>query len=209
MAKDSQKPTYIIMLASFKCGQHFPRAEWKIYGRRSDEHFPRDEWKIYERDRGYRLRQPIRLSWTHYRVILQVEDTEARSWYEHEAATEMWSTRTLQRNVSSQYYYRLLKSQNKPSVKHEMVELTKPLQDKLEYLKNPVIAEFLGFKNNTDYTESNLEQSIIDHLIPFLMELGRVLLLLIDKSISTQRRRITTSTSSSTTSTSAVLSSLT
>ena len=55
--------------------------------------------------------QPIRLPWTHYRVILQVEDTEARSWYEHEAATEMWSTRTLQRNVSSQYYKRLLKSQ--------------------------------------------------------------------------------------------------
>ena len=117
--------------------------------------------------------QPIRLSWTHYRVILQVEDTEARSWYEHEAATEMWSTRTLQRNVSSQYYKRLLKSQNKPAVHDEMVALTKPLQDKLEYLKNPVIAEFLGFKNNTDYTESDLEQSIIDHLIPFLMELGK------------------------------------
>lgn len=54
-----------------------------------------------------------------------------------------------------------------------MIMLTKPLQDKLEYLKNPVIAEFLGFKNNTDYTESNLEQSIIDHLIPFLMEMGK------------------------------------
>ena len=47
------------------------------------------------------------------------------------------------------------------------------MQDKLEYLKNPVVAEFLGFKNNVDYTESNLEQSIIDHLIPFLMELGK------------------------------------
>lgn len=85
----------------------------------------------------------------------------------------MWSTRTMQRNVSSQYYQRLLKSQNKPAVHDEMMALTKPLQDKLEYLKNPVIAEFLGFKNNTDYTERNLEQSIIDHLIPFLMELGK------------------------------------
>lgn len=118
-------------------------------------------------------KSPIRLSWTHYSITLQVEDTEARSWYEHEAATEMWSTRTLQRNVSSQYYKRLLKSQNKPAVHDEMMTLTKPLQDKLEYLKNPVIAEFLGFKNNTDYTESDLEQSIIDHLIPFLMELGK------------------------------------
>lgn len=118
-------------------------------------------------------KSPIRLSWTHYSITIQVENDEARLWYENEAANEMWSTRTLQRNVSSQYFYRLLKSQNKPAVHDEMVGLTKPLQDKLEYLKNPVIAEFLGFKNNTDYTESKLEQSIIDHLIPFLMELGK------------------------------------
>ena len=117
--------------------------------------------------------QPIRLSWTHYSIILQEPNTEARAWYEREAAREMWSTRTLQRNVSSQYYHRLLKSQDKALVHDEMTALTKPLQDRLEYLKNPVIAEFLGFKNNTNYTESNLEQSIIDHLIPFLMELGK------------------------------------
>ena len=54
-----------------------------------------------------------------------------------------------------------------------MQALTAPLQDKLEYLKNPIVAEFLGFKNNTAYTESKLEQSIIDHLVQFLMELGK------------------------------------
>ena len=116
---------------------------------------------------------PIRLSWTHYRIILQELTAEGRAWYENEAAKEMWSTRTLQRNVSSQYYHRLLQSQDKAVVHDEMVELTKPLQDKLEYLKNPVVAEFLGFKNNTNYSESSLEQSIIDHMIPFLMELGK------------------------------------
>ena len=116
---------------------------------------------------------PIRLSWTHYRIILQENNKEARDWYEQEAGREMWSTRTLQRNVSSQYYHRLLRSQNKEAVHSEMQKLTAPLQDKLEYMKNPVVAEFLGFKNNTDYTESDLEQSIIDHLIPFLMELGK------------------------------------
>ncbi|WP_286335462.1 YhcG family protein [Bacteroides caecimuris] len=115
----------------------------------------------------------IRLSWTHYRIILQEPTTNGRTWYENEAANEMWSTRTLQRNISSQYYHRLLRSQNKAVVHDEMVKLTQPLQDKLEFLKNPVIAEFLGFKNNTDYTENALEQSIIDHLIPFLMELGK------------------------------------
>ena len=115
----------------------------------------------------------LRLSWSHYSIILQDSSLEARHWYEQEAAREMWSTRTMQRNVSSQYYHRLLRSANKDVVHDEMQKLTAPLQDKLEYLKNPVVAEFLGFKNNTDYTESDLEQRIIDHLIPFLMELGK------------------------------------
>ena len=118
-------------------------------------------------------KSPIRLSWTHYRIILQESNKEARDWYEQEAAREMWGTRTLQRNVSSQYYHRLLQSQNKDAVRGEMKQLTAPLQDKLEYIKNPVVAEFLGFKNRTDYTESELEQTIIGHLIPFLMEMGK------------------------------------
>ena len=120
-----------------------------------------------------RAKSPIRLSWTHYRIILQENSQEARDWYEQEAAREMWGTRTLQRNVSSQYYHRLLKSQDKVLVHDEMIKLTAPMQDKLEYLKNPVVAEFLGFKNNAQYTESNLEQSLIDHLVQFLMELGK------------------------------------
>ena len=95
-----------------------------------------------------RAQSPLRLSWTHYRIILQESSKEARHWYEQEAAREMWGTRTLQRNVSSQYYHRLLQSQNKDAVRGEMKQLTAPLQDKLEYIKNPVVAEFLGFKNN-------------------------------------------------------------
>ena len=118
-------------------------------------------------------RSPILLSWTHYRIILQENSQEARDWYEQEAAREMWGTRTLQRNVSSQYYHRLLQSQNKALVHDEMVKVTRPLQDRLEHLKSPVVAEFLGFKNNTKYTESELEETIIDHLIPFLMEMGK------------------------------------
>ena len=67
-----------------------------------------------------RSQSPIRLTWTHYRIILQENNKEARDWYEQEAAREMWGTRTLQRNVSSQYYHRLLKSQNKALVHDEM-----------------------------------------------------------------------------------------
>ncbi len=113
------------------------------------------------------------LSWTHYRVLLQVDDNEARNWYANEASKEVWSVRTLQRNISSQYYYRILKSQKKELVHSEMKQLTAPMQDKLEYLKNPVVAEFLGFTNNSVYSESDLEQQILNHLSQFMVELGK------------------------------------
>ena len=113
------------------------------------------------------------LSWTHYRVLLQVKDRKARDWYEREAFQEGWSVRTLQRNVSSQYYYRMLKTQRPEAVKQEMQMLTSSYQDKLEFIKNPVIAEFLGMHEDTSYLESDLEQSIIDNLQKFLMEMGK------------------------------------
>lgn len=114
------------------------------------------------------------LSWTHYRVLLQVEDKKARDWYEKEAAEQTWSVRTLQRNISSQYYYRMLGTQKKEFVESEMKELTASYQnDKLEFIKNPVVAEFLGFSQNTDFTESDLEKSILSNLQKFLMELGK------------------------------------
>lgn len=114
------------------------------------------------------------LSWTHYRILLQVEDKKARDWYEKEAITQSWSVRTLQRNVSSQYYYRMLQTQKQELVEKEMKELTSEYQnDKLEFIKNPVVAEFLGLASNTDFTESDLEKSILTNLQKFLMELGK------------------------------------
>ena len=114
------------------------------------------------------------LSWTHYRVLLQVEDKTARDWYTKEAAEQTWSVRTLQRNISSQYYYRLLKSQNPEPVKREMEKLTASYQaDKLEFIKNPMITEFLGLSGSMDFTESKLESCIITNIQKFLMELGK------------------------------------
>ena len=115
----------------------------------------------------------VKLSWTHYRVLLQVKDEIAREWYENEALRETWSVKALQRNISSQYYYRILKTQDKSAVETEMKELTSEYQTKLEFIKNPVIAEFLGMKEDTSYLESDLEQCIIDNLQKFLMELGK------------------------------------
>lgn len=117
----------------------------------------------------------ILLSWTHYRTLLQVEDKNARDWYEKESTEQTWSVRTLQRNISSQYYYRLLKSQIKEPVIEEMKEKNKKdyFINKLEFVKNPVIAEFLGYSLNNAFTETELESSIINNLQKFLMELGK------------------------------------
>ena len=115
------------------------------------------------------------LTWTHYRILLQVQDKEARDWYEKEALEQTWSYRTLQRNIDTQYYYRLLKSQKKEPVIEEMLENNKDNQklDKLEFVKNPVIAEFLGYTLDSSYTETELETRIIDNLQKFMMELGK------------------------------------
>lgn len=116
----------------------------------------------------------IRLSWSHYRCLIQVKDEKARNWYEKEAYEQTWSVRTLQRNINTQYYYRLLQSQNKEPVEQEMKEKTSAFQtDKLEFIKNPVIAEFLGLSSNLDLTETELEASIISNIQKFLMELGK------------------------------------
>lgn len=115
------------------------------------------------------------LSWSHYRTLLQVFDKEAREWYENEALGQTWSVRTLQRNISTQYYYRLLKSQEKEPVIEEMKEKNKNnyLVNKLEFIKNPVIAEFLGYSLDDKFTETELESSIINNLQKFLMELRK------------------------------------
>ena len=116
----------------------------------------------------------LSLTWSHYRSLLRVDNKEAREWYEKEAASQMWSTRTLDRNIASQYYFRLLKSQDKRSVEDEMKQLTKPLQqNKLEFIKNPVVAEFLGLPPNSSFVETELKSAIITNLQQFLLELGK------------------------------------
>lgn len=114
------------------------------------------------------------LSWSHYKRLIQVPNPEARAWYLKEAQEQMWSYRTLDRNIGSQYYERLLLSHDKGKVETEMKSLTRPYQqDKLEFIKNPTVAEFIGLSPNTDFTESKLESAIIGNLQRFLLELGK------------------------------------
>lgn len=83
------------------------------------------------------------MTWSHYKRLLSVSNFEARVWYLKEAQEQMWSYRTLDRNIGSQYYERLLLSHDKGKVENEMKSLTLPYQqDKLEFIKNPTVAEF-------------------------------------------------------------------
>ena len=114
------------------------------------------------------------LTWSHYKRLMQVSNANARTWYLKEAAEQMWSYRTLDRNIGSQYYERLLLSQHKDTVEGEMNALTAPFdKDRMEFIKNPTVAEFIGLSPNSDFTETELEGAIIGNLQKFLLELGK------------------------------------
>ena len=94
------------------------------------------------------------LNWTHIRSLLRVSDENARYWYLKEAVDENWSARALDRNISTQYYYRLLQTPQKAAAIEEMKQKTEQFQkSQFELIKSPVIAEFLGFKNEDYYLD--------------------------------------------------------
>ena len=114
------------------------------------------------------------LPWSHYERLIRVEDKKAREWYAKEAFEQGWSFRTLNRNINTLYYERLLMSKKKQPVVNEMQDKTKAYQqDKLEYIKSPVVMEFLGLPSDSSLKESKLESAIIDNLEKFLMEMGK------------------------------------
>ena len=111
------------------------------------------------------------LTWTHYRTLLKVEDESARNWYLEEAIKESWSSRQLDRQISTQYYERLLSSQEKDSVKEEANEILSGM-DAEDFIKDPYVLEFINLKDYPALKESNLEQALIDNIQKFLLELG-------------------------------------
>ncbi len=122
------------------------------------------------------IAMPVQLSWSHYERLIRVADPDARFWYMHEAATQQWDYRTLKRNIDSQYYYRLAQTpkSQRQEVIDEMCRLTADYEnEKSTFVKNPMLVEFLGLKHREAFTESKLEQAILDHLEHFLMEMGK------------------------------------
>ena len=129
----------------------------------------------HKEDKAESTQSELRLlPWSHYERLIRVEDKKAREWYAKEAFNEGWSYRTLNRNINTLYYERLLMSKKKQPVVNEMQDKTKAYQqDKLEYIKSPVVLEFLGLPEDTSLAESKLETAIINNLEKFLMEMGK------------------------------------
>lgn len=114
------------------------------------------------------------LKWSHIKLIMRVSNENAREWYLKEASEQNWSVRTLERNISTLYYQRLLSSQEKEIVILEMNQKTTEFQnDSFEFIKNPSVLEFLNLPINLGYTEKELEKALIDNLQKFILELGK------------------------------------
>ena len=113
------------------------------------------------------------LSWTHYRLLMRVENENARNFYLEESIKENWSTRQLERQITTLFYERILSSKNKNKVAQEIYKLEPQRKQPEDIIKDPYVLEFLGLPENMDFLEKNLEQALIDHLQKFLLELGR------------------------------------
>ncbi|HOS65694.1 MAG TPA: PDDEXK nuclease domain-containing protein [Candidatus Latescibacteria bacterium] len=112
------------------------------------------------------------LSWSHYRALMRVENREARDFYEREASAGGWDKRTLERQIQSFYYERILKSRTPEKMRAGGRDLPIRVAPAADELKNPYVLEFLGLRDAVEFHESDLERAIITHLQRFLLELG-------------------------------------
>ncbi len=130
--------------------------------------YMRQFYQVFENSHSLR----DQLSWTHYRLLLKVEDDQARQFYMQETIDCNWSTRSLERQIGNLYYDRMLLSNNANVVKNEALEKTTQQEPK-DIIKDPYVLEFLGLNDPTKFRENELEQVIIDKLQDFLIELGK------------------------------------
>ena len=165
------------------CGEN-DRAE---YGKRLleylSEQLTAEFGKGFDKSNLRKMRQfyctfPIRdtlcpeLSWSHYRVLMRINDEQARRFYMAECAKAAWSVRQLERQINTMYYQRILASQDKIAVANE-IQTTEPKPEYEKIVKDPYVMEFLQIQPDTHVYEGDLEQALIDHLQHFLLELGR------------------------------------
>ncbi|MEE0428821.1 MAG: PDDEXK nuclease domain-containing protein [Bacteroidales bacterium] len=112
------------------------------------------------------------LSWSHYLVLMRIKDDGARSFYEEECAKQNWGVRWLQRQVGSSLYERIALSSDRDKVVR-MAKEGEIIEKPADIIKNPVTLEFLGLKPDAAYSETKLENAIIDKMQTFLLEMGK------------------------------------
>lgn len=112
------------------------------------------------------------LSWSHYLILMRIENPDARSFYEIECVQQQWSKRQLSRQVGSSLYERLFLSRNKDEVMR-LAQEGQTIEKPSDIIKNPITLEFLGLKPDAAYSESKLENAIISKMQQFLLELGK------------------------------------
>ena len=143
----------------------------KEFGKGFDESNLRYIRQFYK---SFPIRDALRheLSWTHYRLLVKITDDRARYFYMNECIRTRWSTRQLERQISTHFYERLLSSHNKKDVSEEIMKLESPAQPK-DFIRSPYVLEFLDISPSPNLYEKDLETAIINHLQSFLLELGR------------------------------------
>ena len=115
---------------------------------------------------------PFLLSWTHYLILMRIKDENERNFYELESISQGWGKRDLQRQYGSSLYERLALSRDKAGVM-ELAKKGQIVEKPSDAIKDPYVLEFLGLKEESRYSETDLETRIIDHLQEFLMEMGK------------------------------------
>lgn len=143
----------------------------KEFGKGYDERNLRNMRAFYN---AFPIRNALRteLSWTHYRLLLKVENEATRQFYLDECIKSNWSTRQLERQINSFFYERLLSSRDKDLIRNEIQTLEQGIQPQ-DVIRDPFVLEFLGMQHNSNLYEKDIEQGLINHMQKFLLELGR------------------------------------
>ena len=148
------------------------RQFYQTFSSYESSHALSDKSYVTADQKGHALRGE--LSWTHYRLLMQVENVHARNYYIDEAIAQNWSTRALERQINSFYYERIISSKNKKGVIDEAKKATNKLSPSPEdFIKDPYVLEFLNIPSDSGFLEKDIESAIVQKLQQFMLEMGR------------------------------------
>ncbi len=148
------------------------RQFYLTFGSFENSHATGDQFNELPNQKSHALRGE--LTWTHYRLLIRVENEAARNYYIEEAITQNWSTRALERQINSFYYERIISSKTKKNISQEARNETDKLAISPEdFIKDPYVLEFLNLPSDSGFLEKDIEKAIIQKLQQFMLEMGK------------------------------------